>query len=380
MLIFRLFSPILSITCLVATGCGIPTLNLHEPVDLYRASFREKLEAKPALVKDFLACTRQAYDERTGLAPGTDRTGLSSSATSSADDNKPGSSDVSPIQSLIERVKAKRQPQADSLLVLEGLVQDWKDESRQRLDLNKLKKVVEVIQRWHGHLDFDEDDLAEDSSRFGQLLLAYNKAYFGDLQFTAESTVSGVGIRAVSKVTSSGFTDRNGNSWIFPGLSLDVGKGAGKSFAVTAVPVDSQRISADLARLFLEAFFDAAFRVPAVQGATALHVEWKNSERSYPAFDADRPPISLDALARITRDALRAEAAVTSLVGKTVRGGSVLSIQNETVAATLETAAGVIAKKLVEHEGFCYYEVIEAQQRTAGRSPSAKVSRSARRL
>jgi hypothetical protein len=372
MLIIRLFSPILTITCLVATGCGIPTLNLHEPVDLYRASFREKLGTKPALVKEFLACTRQAYDERTGLAPGTDRAGLSSAATSSADDNKPSSSDVSPIQSLIERVKANRQPQADSLLLLEGLVQDWKDESRQRLDLNKLKKVVEVIQQWHGHLDFDEDHLAEDSSRFAQLLLAYNKAYFGDLQFAAEPTVSGVGIRAVSKVTSSGFTDRNGNSWIFPGLSLDVGKEAGKPFAVAAVPVDSQRISADLARVFLEAFFDAAFRVPAVQGATALHVEWKNSERPYPAFDADRPPISLDALARITRDALRAEAAVTSLVGKTARGGSVLSIQNETVAATLETAAGVIAKKLVEHEGFCYYEVIEAQQRAAGRSPSAQ--------
>ena len=86
----------------------------------------------------------------------------------------------------------------------------------------------------------------------------------------------------------------------------------------------------------------------------------------------DRAPISLEALARITRDALRAEAAVTSLVGKTVRGGSVFSIQNETVAATLETAAGVIAKKLVEHEGFCYYQVIPAQQGTAGRSPSAQ--------
>jgi hypothetical protein len=361
MLVTRFLSPILTITCLFATGCGIPTLDLHEPVDLYRASFREKLGAKPVLVKEFLACTRQAYDERTGLAPGTGRAGLSSSDTSSTDDNKPGSSDVSPIRALIERVKAKRQIQADSLSVLEDLVQDWKDESHQRLDLNKLNKVIGVIQQWQGHLDFDEDDLAKDSSRFAQLLLAYNKAYFGDLQFAAEPTVSGVGIRAVSKVTSSGFTDRNGNSWIFPGLSLDVAKGAGKPFAVSATPVDSQRISADLARVFLEAFFDAAFRVPAVQGATALHVEWKNSERPYPAFDADRAPISLEALARITRDALRAEAAVTSLVGKTVRGGSVFSMQNEAVAATLETAAGVIAKKLVEHEGFCYYEVMKAQ-------------------
>ena len=372
MSIIRLVSSILTITCLFAEGCGIPTLNLHEPVDLYRASFREKLGTQSALAKDFLVCTKQAYDERRGLAPGTERAGLSSPATSSADDNNPSSSDVSAIRALIERVKAKRQIQADSLLVLEDLVKDWTDESRQRLDLNKLTKAVESIQQWHGHLDFNEDDLAEDSSRFAQLLLAYNKAYFGDLQFTAEPTVSGVGIRAVSKVTSSGFTDRNGNSWIFPGLSLDLAKGAGKPFTVAATPVDSQRISADLARVFLEAFFDAAFRVPAVQGATALHVVWKNSERPYPTFDADHPPISLEALARITRDALRAEAAVTSLVGKTVRGGSVLSIQNETVAATLETAAGVIAKKLVEHEGFCYYEVMKAGQKTEDRPPSAK--------
>ena len=372
MLVTHFLSPILTITCLFAAGCGFSILDLHQPVDPFRASFREKLGAQSAIVKDFLACTRQAYDERRGWASGTDAAGLSFFTTASADDKKPGSGDVSPIRALIERVKAKQQPQADSLLVLEDLVQDWTGESGRRLDLDKLKKVVDVIQQWHGHLDFDEDALADDSSRFGQLLLAYNKAYFGDLKFAAEPTGSGVEIRAVRKVTSSGFTDRNGNSWIFPGLSLDVAKGAGKPFNIAAAPVDSQRISADLARVFLEAFFDAAFRVPAVQGATALQVDWKNSERPYPAFDADHPPISLEALARITRDALRAEAAVTSLVGKTVRGGSVFSIQNETVAATLETSAGVIAKKLVEHEGFCYYEVITAQQRTAGRSPSTQ--------
>ena len=42
---------------------------------------------------------------------------------------------------------------------------------------------------------------------------------------------------------------------------------------------------------------------------------------------------------------------MTSAVGKLVRGGSVFGTQNETQAASLETAAGVIAKKLVEHEG-----------------------------
>jgi hypothetical protein len=58
---------------------------------------------------------------------------------------------------------------------------------------------------------------------------------------------------------------------------------------------------------------------------------------------------------------MRAEAAVTSIVGKAVRGGSVFGTQNETLAAALETAAGVIAKKLTEHEGYCYYQVIEGK-------------------
>ena len=131
--------------------------------------------------------------------------------------------------------------------------------------------------------------------------------------------------------------------------------------------VDSQRVSADLMRIFLEAFFDAAFRVPAVHGATALRVRSNSQESPYPEFDADHPTISLEALARVTRDALRAEAAVTSLVGKAVRGGSVFGTQNETLSATLETAAGVMAKKLVEHEGFCYFQVTQGKPANAVR-------------
>ena len=136
---------------------------------------------------------------------------------------------------------------------------------------------------------------------------------------------------------------------------------------MSASSVDSQRVSADLTRIFLEAFFDAAYRVPAVHGATALRVQPNSQASSYPEFDADRPAISLEALARVTRDALRAEATVTSLVGKAVRGGSVFGTQNETLAATLETAAGVMVKKLVEHEGFCYYQVSEGRPTNAVR-------------
>jgi hypothetical protein len=163
----------------------------------------------------------------------------------------------------------------------------------------------------------------------------------------------------VLKITSKGFVDRSGNALLFPGISAELEVSPANSVRMSAITVDSQRVSADLMRIFLEAFFDAAFRVPAVHGATALRVGPDSLESPYPEFDANRPMISLEALARVTRDALRAEAAVTSLVGKAVRGGSVFSTQNETLSATLETAAGVIAKKLVEHEGFCYYQISE---------------------
>jgi hypothetical protein len=215
------------------------------------------------------------------------------------------------------------------------------------------------------HVDFDEDALAEDGSRFAQLLLAYNKAYFGDVRFTA-APGTGSGIRAAVAVISDGFIDRNGNVWRFPGLSTEAHNEPEHPRAVESGRVDSQRITSDLTRIFLEAFFDAAFREPAVESATALQVRWKNTGSAYPAFDAEHPPIPFEAFARVTRDALRAEAAVTSQVGKAVRGGGLFGTHNETVATGLETAAGVIAKKLVEHGGFCYFQTRQENERRKG--------------
>jgi hypothetical protein len=349
----------LSFIGLLTAGCGLSVLDLRDDLDFNQASFHDKLAAKQGLVKTFLACTKHAYDEGAGI---------SSEQSSSEEEQRPDGH-LSPIHALITRVKATRPLHADSLEILENALADWRSTSHRRLDLNKLRKVVDVIKQWYVHLDFDEDALAEDASRFAQLLLAYNKAYFGDIHYAAGPSAAGQGIRAVAKVASNGFIDRNGNVWIFPGLALEATKKPGQSLAIESSRVDSQRISADLTRVFLEAFFDAAFRVPAAQDATALHIQWKTAGYAYPTFDADRAPIPLDAFARVTRDALRAEAAVTSAVGKAVRGGSIFSIQNETYAATLETAAGVIAKKLVEHEGFCYFQTIQPTESRIGTRP-----------
>jgi hypothetical protein len=342
---------------LVHAGCSGSVLQLRDHLDLHRGEFRQKLDDKKELVTKFLACTRQAHDE-----PLSERRDPSASPDPLSLRSPEGqATSVHPLTSLIDRVRWRHQGKDTSLYILADVLDDVANDANVRIDVDKIKQVVEVARQWHGHLGLDEDQLEQDSSRFARMLLAYNKAYFGDLSFTARSDYAGAGLRGVVKITSKGFVDRSGNALLFPGISAELEVSPANSVRMSAITVDSQRVSADLMRIFLEAFFDAAYRVPAVHGATALRVGPDSLELPYPEFDANRPMISLEALARVTRDALRAEAAVTSLVGKAVRGGSVFSSQNETLAATLETAAGVIAKKLVEHEGFCYYQVSEGR-------------------
>ena len=346
----------LAMSLLTLAGCSASKFDLRDRFDLYRSSFREKLVAKEALAQKFLTCIRHSHTDPVETGAPSETIPHPASALA------PGVSEdaiTSPVRSLIQGIRERQPQQTDSLLALQQMVFDLEETPQRRLDLDKLRKVANMIERWHGHVDFDEDDLAKDSSRFARLLLAYNKAYFGNLSFKADPSAPERSIRGVVKVTSSGFVDRNGNTFVFPGLSTDTQWDPSHPLRESPRSIDSQRISADLTRIFLEAFFDAAFQVPAVHGATALRVEWKSQEQMYPEFDAVRPLISLDALARVTRDAMRAEAAVIALVGRGVRGGSVFGLQNETLAAMMETAAGVIAKKLVEHEGFCYFQVTQ---------------------
>jgi hypothetical protein len=347
----------LLVTLLVQAGCSSSVLQLRDQPNLHHGEFRQKLADNKELATKFLACTRQAHDE-----PLNERRDAGASPEPLSLQTPEGqATSVNPLASVIDTIRLRHPDKRASLSILADVLNDVVNDGTARVDLDKLRQVIEVARQWHGYLGLDEDRLEQDASRFAQLLLAYNKAYFGDVQFVPDPTPSGGGVRGVIKVTSTGFVDLNGNVWAFPGQSVNVQKEAGARTTVSASSVDSQRVSADLMRVFLEAFFDAAYRVPAVHGATALRVRPNSQASPYPEFDADRPAISLRALARVTRDALRAEAAVTSLIGKAVRGGSVFGAQNETLSAMLETAAGVMAKKLVEHEGFCYYQVTEGK-------------------
>ncbi len=352
----------LLVILLVQAGCSSSVLQLRDQANVHHGTFRQKLIGKEELAAKFLACTEQTHDEQLKERPDT---GTSPGALSLETPEGQATS-VRPLSAVIETIRRLNPDEGASLSILATVLNDIANDATARIDLDKLTQVIDTIQRWRGHLVLDEEQLGRDLSLFARMLLMYNKAYFGDLSFTASMDLAGAGIRGVVKVTSRGFVDRSGNVLLFPGISEELEISPANSARMSSTRVDSQRVSADLMRIFLEAFFDAAYRVPAIHGATALRVRPNSQEAFYPEFDADHPPISLEALGQVTRDALRAEAAVTSFVGKAVRGGSVFGTQNETLSATLETAAGVMAKKLVEHEGFCYFQVIEGKPTKAG--------------
>jgi hypothetical protein len=342
---------------LMQVGCNSSVLQLRDQLYLHRGEFRQRLANKQDLADKFLACTGQAHDE-----PSNERRDAGTLSEFSPLQSQKGQAlSVKPVAAVIEAIHRQHPEKGGSVSILAEVFDEVDTDTTARLDLDKLKQIAEAARQWHGHIRLDEDQFEGGSSRFARLLLAYNKAYFGDLSYRTRSGSIGTGLRGVLKVTSQGFVDRSGNAFLFPGISAEIEMSSSSPVRTSASMVDSQRVSADLTRIFLEAFFDTAFRVPAVHGATALRVAPGSQESSYPEFDADHPAIPIEALARVTRDSLRAEAAVVSIVGKTVRGGSVLGTQNETLAATLETAAGVIVKKLIEHEGFCYFQVITGQ-------------------
>jgi len=306
----------LLVILLMQAGCRASVLQLRDQPDLNHGTYPEKLADKKELAVKFLACTRQAHDE-----PPSELRDVGASLNPLSLQGQDGQAmSVRPLAAVIETIRRRHVDKGTSLTILAHVLDDAANDSNPRIDLDKLKQVIEVANRWHADLGLDEDQLEQDSSRFARMLLAYNKAYFGDISFTASPIAAGAGLRGVVKLTSKGFVDRSGNALLFPGISGEIEVGTANSVRTSATTVDSQRVSADLMRIFLGAFFDTAFRVPAVHGATALRVKPDSQEPPYPEFDAGHPVIPLEALARVTRDAMRAEAAVTAFVGKSVRG------------------------------------------------------------
>ena len=334
----RILRTVVVMCCLVLTGCASAQI-LH---DKQQARLYADLQQDKVLLKKFRECSFRPYGEPSNAVTGDAEPREAEPAPS-----------VRPLQMLINNSTLSSDEDIAGLL---QVISDLADPSQHKIDfhphLGQLKNVMELAKRFHSRVRLEEDKLIKDGGPFERLLVAYNRAYFGEIKFSASAGKGGV--KGVVKTTSAGFVDRNGNAFAFPGLSVEVSLGPDKTVHLQPGIPDSQRISSDLVRIFLEAVFDAAYRTPAERSATALQVDWK-TDPPYPMFDAERLPIAMASFEKVSRDSLRAEAAVISAVGREIRGGGMFGIGNETLAAAVETAAGVIAKKVVEHETFCYF-------------------------
>ncbi len=205
-------SAALLVVLLVQTGCSSSVLQLRDQPNLHHGEFRQRLADNKELATKFLACTRQAHDEPLNERrdPGTSPEPLSLQTPEGQ------ATSVNPLASVIDTIRLRHPDKRASLSILTDVLNDVVNDGTARIDLNKLRQVIEVARQWHGYLGLNEDRLKQDASRFAQLLLAYNKAYFGDVQFVPDPTPPGGGVRGVIKVTSTGFVDLNGNVWPSP--------------------------------------------------------------------------------------------------------------------------------------------------------------------
>lgn len=139
------------------------------------------------------------------------------------------------------------------------------------------------------------------------------------------------------------FVTRAGKSYGFPGVTATVDPFADKKISTNKF--DMKSMVADLIRVGVEAVGDANLAVPGAPNSTAC----TQLRRLCVGVTAGAPDyLSAAQLAQINDAADKAEAGTTAVVGAVVRGGWLFSLNNETVAQSIETALSVSARKYAE--------------------------------
>ena len=72
-------------------------------------------------------------------------------------------------------------------------------------------------------------------------------------------------------------------------------------------------------------------------------------------YDPANYNVTAEQFTSVNKDAAAAESMVGGITGKLVRGISWASLNNEAIARTIETAAGVAARKAMEKLSWCVY-------------------------
>lgn len=176
-----------------------------------------------------------------------------------------------------------------------------------------------------------------------------------------ESKESGADACILSRpLGDDSFVTRAGLSVQFAGISISLADGG--KLAPTFTYPQSTEFSPQLVRVAMEAVFDSqGLIVPASSSSTACKKKLYPEESCLSEDEAQAEKIK-----KLDMYASQAEATVTAAAAKAIRGLSWAALNNEAVAKSLETMAGVSARKIVEKALWSHYRTDNSCADAAG--------------
>jgi len=150
---------------------------------------------------------------------------------------------------------------------------------------------------------------------------------------------------------TTGFVARGGTSYSFPSLEAQFDPTRDRVIQVSEI--DFTVVGSDLIRVLLHAIFDAHHGLPAVSTATGVGIQHPD------ALKANGPGvpghISEDDFGKVEEFASRVEGATGAAIGRVVRGVSWIALNNEALAALIETTVAVAVRKFAEKAAWCWF-------------------------
>ena len=176
------------------------------------------------------------------------------------------------------------------------------------------------------------------------------KKYFPILDILDKGSVQ------FGKIADSAFVTRDGDSYQFPPLSLKISPLADKT--VSSPNIDFSEVGANLIRLSGEAIGDSLSRLPAV--STATGVKLKKDSNGRVGLDVFKPAGEKGGMCLLEDDfelvnevANELEATTSAATGQAIRGISLFSLNNESLAKLFESLVGVVVRKATEAVAWC---------------------------
>jgi hypothetical protein len=144
---------------------------------------------------------------------------------------------------------------------------------------------------------------------------------------------------------------RSGQTIQFAGISVMLGPN-GEIAPALQYP-KTEEVAPQIVRVFFEAMYDASEpKVPAVSASTACVAGLYSGTECLGEPDTkppdDKNPSRAERVKWVDEHASKTEATVTAGASKVIRGGSWAALNNEAVAKTVETAAGINSRKIAE--------------------------------